>query len=73
MSQVNIQQVNKIMAKKPKLITSVRVNPERAEALRVKCLQLTLLTGNMVREPELVNWILDKYLDELPLDEFEKS
>lgn len=48
-----------------KLIEGVRVNTERAEKLREKKLEIMLEIKEDVKESDLVNFLIDTYVDKI--------
>jgi len=46
-------------------IQSVRINPQRAQALKKLCRRISDETGVAIREAEIVNYLIDKGLPRL--------
>lgn len=55
-----------------KLIATVRIKPETAEVLREKAIELTIATKEIVREADIVHYILERDLKSLGVIEWSK-
>ncbi len=55
-----------------KLIESYRVRVDRAEKLKNKAFELSMKKGDFVKEPELISYLIDKYVESITLEEIEK-
>jgi hypothetical protein len=53
-----------------KTISTVRVKPEHGEALREKAIELTIATKEIVKEAELVHFLLEKEVKKITLEEW---
>lgn len=51
-----------------KLITGTRVNPERAEVLREKVIEIIKKEGVIVRESQIVNFLIDEFASKISHD-----
>lgn len=52
---------------KRKLIETVRVRKDRAEALKDKALELTIESGVSVQESDIVNFLIDEGLERVTI------
>ena len=50
-----------------KLVQNVRVNPERALALRNKVIEMERRTGGRFKESEIINFLIDEALERITL------
>lgn len=50
-----------------KLVQNVRVNPERALALRNKVIEMERRTGGRFKESEIINFLIDEALERIKL------
>lgn len=53
------------MAKK---IQMFRVNEKRAEKLREKAIELTIKSKEIVKESEIINYLIDEYTEKVDID-----
>lgn len=53
---------------KPKVITGVRLRTERAEMLREKAIELTIQQKEIVKETDLVNFLIDEFVERIKID-----
>lgn len=53
------------MAKK---IEMFRVKPERAEKLREKAIELTIKSKEIIKESELINYLIDEFTERIDID-----
>lgn len=53
------------MAKK---ISMVRIREDRAEMLREKAIELTIKKKEIIKESDLVNFLIDAYTDQIDID-----
>ena len=51
-----------------KLITSMRIRADRAEKLRDKTIDLIIETKEKVSEADIVNFLIDEFLDRVKID-----
>lgn len=58
---------------KAKLISTVRVKEAQAEELKEKAYELTVATKEVVKEADIVHWILEKEVKEVTVEEWVKS
>jgi len=56
--------------KMSKIITAVRIKKERAEDLKEKSIELTVKRKEIIRESDLVNFLIDEYLETIDIDNF---
>jgi len=52
-----------------KLITGVRIRKDRAEALKEKAMELTVKRKDYIIEADLVNFLIDEFVNRLDVDE----
>ena len=57
--------VNTITMLHDKPIQNVRINPQRARALKELCSRISTQTGVPIRESEVVNYLIDRGLPRL--------
>ena len=53
------------MAKK---IQMLRINTERAEKLREKAIDLTIKSKEIVKESEIINYLIDEFTNRIDID-----
>lgn len=53
---------------KSKVITGIRLRKDRAEALKEKSIELTIKKKEIIKESDLVNYLIDLYVDRLDID-----
>lgn len=51
------------------LITSVRLREDRAQALKDKSVELTIKTRNIIKETDIVNYLIDECLENVDIDD----
>jgi hypothetical protein len=51
------------------LITGVRLRKDRAEALKTKSIELTIKTRDIVKETDIVNYLIDECLERVDMDD----
>ena len=51
------------------LITGVRLRKDRAQALKDKSVELTIKTRNIVKETDIVNYLIDECLENVDIDD----
>ena len=56
--------VNK-MAKK---ISMIRIRDDRADKLREKAIELTIESKEMIKESEIVNYLIDEFIERVKID-----
>ena len=54
---------------KPKVISGIRLRADRAEALREKAIELTVQTKEMVKETDIVNFLIDEFVERIGIDQ----
>lgn len=52
-----------------KYITAVRIRKDRAEALKEKAMELTVKKKEYVIEADLINYLIDEYVERMNIDE----
>lgn len=70
--QVTIKQEQQ-KAETPKMskkITGIRIREDRAETLREKAIEMTIKKKEIVKESDLVNFLIDEFAERIELDEF---
>jgi len=71
--QVNILLVSKSIERggntMAKLITAIRIRKDRAEALREKSIELTMKKKEIIKEADIVNYLIDECLENLDIDD----
>lgn len=58
-----------IKTNKPKVITGVRLRADRAELLREKAIELTIKQKEIVKETDLVNFLIDEFAERIKIDQ----
>ncbi len=58
-----------IKKKSGKLITGVRLRPDRADKLREKAIELTIEMKQIVKETDIVNYLIDECLNGVEIDD----
>lgn len=53
-----------------KKITGIRIREDRAETLREKAIEMTIKKKEIVKESDLVNFLIDEFAERIELDEF---
>ncbi|MBS0044604.1 hypothetical protein KFE26_20240 [Shewanella sp. M16] len=61
------------MKKMAKLISTFRVREAHAELLRDKAVELTIGTKEVVKEADIIHWILEREIGKVELNEWIKS
>lgn len=56
-----------------KLISTFRVKEAHAELLRDKAVELTIGTKEVVKEADIIHWILEREIKNVQLNEWVKS
>lgn len=56
------------MKLKKRKIETVRIRPETAERLKEKCLEIGIESGVMIRESELVSFLIDVGIDRVEIE-----
>ena len=56
-----------------KIISTVRVKPEHGEALREKAIELTIATKEIVKEADLVHFLLEKHIEKISIEDWISS
>lgn len=51
-----------------KIISGVRLRNDRAEALREKAIELTVKQKEIIKETDLVNFLIDEFVEKIDLD-----
>ncbi len=51
-----------------KTISGVRLRKERAEALREKSIELTIKKKEVIKESDLINFLIDEFTERLDID-----
>lgn len=52
-----------------KIITGVRLRPDRADKLREKAIELTIKRQQIIKETDIVNYLIDECLDSVDIDD----
>jgi len=52
-----------------KLITAIRIRKDRAELLRDKSVELTVKKKEIIKEADIVNYLIDECLEKLDVDD----
>jgi len=60
------------MKKMAKLISTFRVKEAHAELLREKAVELTIGTKEVVKEADIIHWLLDREIKNVTLEEWNK-
>lgn len=50
---------------KKKPIESIRIRPDRAELLKDKAFEISMLSKEIITESELVNYLIDEYVEKI--------
>lgn len=51
-----------------KTITAIRIRKDRAEALKEKAMELTVKKKEFILEADIVNYLIDRYVENLDVD-----
>jgi hypothetical protein len=51
-----------------KIISGIRLRADRAEALREKAIELTVKQKEMIKESDLINYLIDEFTERLDID-----
>lgn len=61
------------MKKMAKLISTFRVKETHAELLREKAVELTIGTKEIVKEADIIHWLLEREIKNIQLNEWVES
>ncbi|MFV7669704.1 hypothetical protein ACNPK5_19760 [Shewanella algae] len=56
-----------------KLISTVRIKEAQAEELKEKAYELTVATKEVVKEADIVHWLLEKEIKKVTVEDWIKS
>lgn len=51
-----------------KIITAIRIRPDRAEKLREKAVELIIQSKEKVTESDIINFLIDEFTDRVKID-----
>jgi hypothetical protein len=51
-----------------KTITAIRIRKDRAESLKEKAMELTVKKKEFILEADIVNYLIDRYVENLDVD-----
>lgn len=51
-----------------KIISSMRIRPDRAEKLRDKIVELIIESKEKVTEADIINYLIDEYVERIKMD-----
>lgn len=52
------------------VITGLRLRKDRAEKLREKAINLTIKKKEIIKETEIVNYLIDEFLENIDIDDY---